>query len=323
MSLLVYGSGFDPWRNLAVEKRLFLLNSSEVILYLWQNANTVVIGRNQNAYKECDLSAMSADGVTLARRESGGGAVFHDTGNLNFTFIAPNDIYDIPRQMTLIQKAAARFGIQAQLTGRNDIVAGQNGCKFSGNAFQKGASHSLHHGTLLINADLSRASKYLIPSKSKLRSKGVESVRSRICNLCEWSSEVNVEKMCQTLVHEFEADYGQAHLYGVPGNDPQTAQFYSEFADPHWRLGRGSDYTVSYETRFDWGSIELRLAVSGNSVAAVQIFSDAMDEKLIPAVERALAGSPYEPEDLAQRVRAVGTAEAVQIAGWILSGFPS
>lgn len=321
MSILVYGDGFNPWKNLAVEKRLYLLGEREAILYLWQNANTVVIGHNQNAYKECDLSAMEADGVTLARRESGGGAVFHDTGNLNFTFIAPNGVYDIPRQMTVIQKAVEQFGIQVQLTGRNDIVAGQNGCKFSGNAFQRGATHSLHHGTLLISADLSRAAKYLTPSKSKLRSKGVKSVRSRICNLSEWSSAVTVGEMCRALVQVFEREYGSAHLYRIPENDPQTARFRAEFSDPQWLLGRAADYTVSYETRFDWGSIELRLAVSGNSVAGVQIFSDAMDEKLIPAVESALIGSQYEAEEMAQRVRTIGKAEAGQIAGWILSSF--
>ena len=321
MSILVYGNGFNPWKNLAVEKHLFLLGKKEVILYLWQNANTVVIGRNQNAYKECDLSAMEADGVTLARRESGGGAVFHDTGNLNFTFIAPNNIYDIPRQMTVIQKAVAQFGIQVRLTGRNDIVAGPNGCKFSGNAFQKGAAHSLHHGTLLISADLGKASKYLTPSKSKLRSKGVKSVRSRICNLSEWSSAVTVEEMCRALVRVFESEYGAAQLYRVPENDPRTAQFCAEFSDPHWLLGKASDYAVSYETRFDWGSIELRLAISGNAIAGVQIFSDAMDEKLVPAVESALIGGQYEVEEMAQRVRSIEKAEAGQIAGWILSSF--
>lgn len=321
MSIVVYGSGFNPWENLAVEKHLFLLGSREAILYLWQNANTVVIGRNQNAYRECDLSAMEADGVTLARRESGGGAVFHDTGNLNFTFIAPNGVYDIPRQMAVIQKAAAQFGIETQLTGRNDIVAGRNGCKFSGNAFQKGASHSLHHGTILISADLGKASKYLTPSKSKLRSKGVKSVRSRICNLSEWSSEISVDKMSRALVQAFEADYGAARLYHVPENDPQTAQFRAEFSDPRWLLGKGADYAVSYETRFDWGSMEVRLAVSGNSVAGVQIFSDAMDEKLVPAVERALVGSQYEVEEMARRVRTIEKTEAEQIAGWILRGF--
>ena len=321
MSILVYGGGFHPWENLAVEKRLFLSGEKEVILYLWQNANTVVIGRNQNAYRECDLSAMEADGVTLARRESGGGAVFHDTGNLNFTFIAPNGIYDIPRQMTVIQRAAAQFGIQVRLTGRNDIVAGPNGCKFSGNAFQKGAAHSLHHGTLLISADLGKASKYLTPSRSKLRSKGVKSVRSRICNLSEWSAEVTVEEMRQALVRVFESEYGTARLYRVPENDPQTAQFRAEFSDPQWLLGKASDYTVSYETRFDWGCIELRLTVSGNSIAGVQLFSDAMNEKLVPAVESALTGSQYEAEEMARRVRTIAQAEAGQIAGWILSGF--
>ena len=321
MSILVYGSGFDPWKNLAVEKHLYLLGEKEAILYLWQNANTVVIGCNQNAYKECDLSAMEADGVTLARRASGGGAVFHDTGNLNFTFIAPNGIYDIPRQMTVIQKAVAQFGIQVQLTGRNDIVAGENGCKFSGNAFQKGATHSLHHGTLLIHADLGKAAKYLTPSKSKLRSKGVKSVRSRICNLSEWSSAVTVDEMCRALVQVFESEYGKARPYRVPEDDPQVAQFCKEFSDPHWLLGKASNYTVSYETRFDWGGIELCLAVSGNSIAGVRIFSDAMDEKLIPAVESALIGSQYEAEDMARRIRTVGGAEAGQIAGWILGGF--
>ncbi len=150
MNQIIYGTGFNPWYNLAVEKRLFRLGYDGVILYIWQNANTVVIGKNQNAWRECDLAAMEKDDVRLARRESGGGAVFHDLGNLNFTFLVPNELYDVRRQLAVIQRAVAVFGLETEQSGRNDLLLTENGCKFSGNAFQRSATHSLHHGTILI-----------------------------------------------------------------------------------------------------------------------------------------------------------------------------
>ena len=191
-SLYIYqASGSDPFENLAREQVLLEQGPADgVILYLWQNQNTVVIGRNQNAFKECRTSLLEEEGGKLARRLSGGGAVFHDLGNLCFSFISHAKIHNVTRQLSVIADACRSFGIDAEPTGRNDIEA--DGRKFSGNATADHKGAKLFHGTLLISGNLDRLSGYLTVDPKKIQSKGIASVRSRVCNLTEFSSELTV-----------------------------------------------------------------------------------------------------------------------------------
>lgn len=129
----------NPYWNIAVENHLLSLPETEVVsLYLWKNRRTVVIGQNQNPYSECNVEALEADGGYLMRRRTGGGAVYHDYGNINFSFIVPKAMYDQTRQFSVIQRAVLDFGIVAELSGRNDILT--DGRKFSGNAFSRAAT---------------------------------------------------------------------------------------------------------------------------------------------------------------------------------------
>ena len=178
------GAGTNPHRNLAIEEYLTdTVPEDTLIVYLWQNKHTVVIGRNQNAWAECRTAELERDGGTLARRLSGGGAVYHDMGNLNFTFSLRTEDYDLRRQQSVIVEACRMLGIPAEISGRNDILT--NGCKFSGNSFYSHNGCSFHNGTLLLSVDMANLGKYLTPSKVKLESKGVASVRSRVINLTE------------------------------------------------------------------------------------------------------------------------------------------
>lgn len=162
---------FSPYRNLAVEEYLLLhCEDKECILYLWQNQNTVVIGRNQNAWKECRTTKLEEEGGHLARRLSGGGAVYHDLGNMNFTFLINKEEYDLDRQLQVIIGAMEILGLKAEKSGRNDILI--DGKKFSGNAFYEQEKHCYHHGTIMVGVNMETLSRYLTVSKDKLKSKG-------------------------------------------------------------------------------------------------------------------------------------------------------
>ena len=205
--LLIYTSeNYDPYENLAKEKLLLdNVKEDEMILYLWQNQNTVVIGKNQNAYAECATELLKKDGINLARRLSGGGAVFHDLGNLNFTFISSTQNQSTENNLKIIALACKMSGIETLVSGRNDILA--EGRKFSGNAFYNSKGKSYHHGTILICADEDKLSRYLTPSKAKLKAKGVKSVRSRIINLSEINPDISCDIMKENLIKAFEDFY--------------------------------------------------------------------------------------------------------------------
>ena len=199
-------AGFDPYENLAAEQTLLeRVGEGEMILYLWQNARTVVIGRNQNPWKECRTALLAEEGGHLARRLSGGGAVFHDLGNLNFTFLMREEDYDLSRQLSVIERACRSLGIPVERSGRNDLLA--DGRKFSGNAFYHHQGRAYHHGTLMVDVDLEMVQRYLSPSKAKLAAKGVDSVRSRVVNLKEFVPDLSIERLSEALISAFAAVY--------------------------------------------------------------------------------------------------------------------
>lgn len=281
----------NPHKNLAIEK--YLLESADncVILYLWQNENTVVIGRNQNPWAECNTSLLETENVKLARRLSGGGAVFHDTGNLNFTFLCQSKDYNLGRQLEVIKKACEKAGINAVLSGRNDILA--DGRKFSGNAFYNSKGKSYHHGTLLVSADLDKASRYLTPSKSKLEAKGVKSVSSRIVNLSELAPTLTIELMREYIISSFGEVYGLTPTL-IESIDSQVIDTYKkEFESWNFIYGKSAPFTLSCEGRFSWGSAELKLNVSGAVIDSVKFYTDSMDYEISHRTESALTGVSF------------------------------
>ena len=293
----------DPYRNLAVEEVLLeAVQPGECILYLWQNQNTVVIGRNQNPWKECRTSLLEGEGGHLARRLSGGGAVFHDLGNLNFTFLVNEEDYDLDRQLGVIETACRELGLNAERSGRNDVLV--NGRKFSGNAFYHSKGKAYHHGTVLVDTDGEKLARYLSPSKAKLQAKGVESVRARVVNLCELVPGLTCERMAEELTAAFAGVYG---LEAQP-IDPEVLDWKyieslrarNESAD--WLYGPRLPLSFECEERFDWGSVQLQLQVESGIVVQAKVYSDAMDWDLAPTLERALTGSPFLQKELCKRI---------------------
>lgn len=287
----------DPYYNLSLEQQLLETVEDACILYLWQNENTVVIGRNQNPWKECRLSLLEQEGGRLARRLSGGGAVFHDLGNLNFTFLMPQKDYDLDKQLSVIQTAVESMGIPAKKSGRNDVLA--DGRKFSGNAFYKNGKQAYHHGTLLVDADIEKLSRYLSPSKAKLQSKGVESVRSRVVNLRELNDGISISKLKDALKVAFSQVYGLEAEQILPEQAADALVQKNRSWD--WLYGQKQPFTMVSEGRFPWGGVEIQLLVQSGMVQNAKVYTDAMDVSISDSVEKWLTGCRFEKAALLER----------------------
>lgn len=296
-----------PYRNLAMEEYMTLhVPQGTCILYLWQNRHTVVIGKNQNCWRECRVNFLEQEDGYLVRRLSGGGAVFHDLGNLNFTFIVGAEDYDVSRQLDVILEAVRSLGIHAEKTGRNDITV--EGRKFSGNAFYRTGDGCYHHGTILIRADKENMSRYLNVSKEKLASKGVTSVKSRVANLCEFKPDITLEEVKAALVEAFSRVYGQPAVRMKEEELPQLEidVLTEKFASWQWKYGRKIPFEYEMEKRFPWGNIQIQLHVDEGVIQDVNVFSDAMDQEMFGALAKQLKGCGYAEEDICAAVEAVG-----------------
>ena len=315
--MILTGDSHDPWHNLAVEALLFEgLRADEAVFYLWQNAATVVIGRHQNAWQECRVKLLEAEGGRLARRSTGGGAVFHDLGNLNFSFVLPRGAYDVHRQLEVIRRAVGEFGIEAEFSGRNDLLAG--GAKFSGSAFKLSDRVGLHHGTLLVDVDMDRLSRYLVPGADKLKAKGIKSVRSRVCNLTEFNPDLTIPALAEALRRAFAAEYGPADPMTVDALDrARLADLEAQYASWDFRMGKALPFDATLSHRFDWGGVTLELSLRQGRVERAGVWSDAMDEAMIDQIAPALRGVRYVNADLSRALAALDHPHLKDLAAWL------
>lgn len=289
----------DPVHNLALEEYLLRhVQEGQCILYLWQNRHTVVIGRNQNAASECNYEALEADGGHLVRRLSGGGAVYHDLGNLNFTFIMPSEDFDVDRQTEVILRAVQSAGIAAQRNGRNDLTV--DGKKFSGHAYYHTGKKSYHHGTLMVNVDTEPLARYLQVSPLKLQAKGVKSVRSRVANLREYNPALTISFLKEAVIAAFSQVYKLPlrSLAEAALDQQELKQSCLKFASPSWRYGRQSKLEHSTEARFDWGLVRLDYNMTANAITELQLWSDGLEADYLQQVPALLQGIELECNQL-------------------------
>lgn len=314
----VAGRGLDPYENLALEEYLLHhCGEGERILYLWQNERTVVIGRNQNVEKECAPAFLWREGVRLARRRSGGGAVYHDRGNLNYTFIAPKKLYDAVKQMEVVLTALRGLGIPAECSGRNDILAG--GRKVSGNAFFESGGFCCHHGTLMVDVDLEAVNRYLLPDQEKLASKGVASIRARVANLREFQPLLEEGELRRRLRRAFEEIFGgqsEERLFSEADRGDLECRR-KMFADYRWIYGDSYRYSRVLSHRFLWGGLTLYVYLDGCVIRAVQVDTDAMEPELPERLREGLSGTLFENRALYKAVLKLD-GKYRDIAEWLL-----
>jgi len=300
----------QPIFNSSIEKWLMQKDDlPDVALYLWRNDQSVFIGRNQNPYKECQLHNMAKDNVNLVRRHSGGGTVYHSLENTNFSFISRNEFYDKNRNYEIIINALKKFGVDAEIKGRNDIVVGDK--KVSGSAYQmtkiKEKMLAVHHGTMLLNVDMAAFSKYLNPNKKKLASKGIASVQARVMNLSEVAPGINHQNMTDAIIKEFFKAHHQecpitfldeSKLLHELDRDPMFLEIYEKYNNWDWTYGETPDFEYSIDNKFDWGMIDVGISCYAGVINPITIHSDSLYPNMIDALNKHLRNKRYNADGI-------------------------
>lgn len=328
---LLLSESYDPWFNLAVEESIFKqMSTTQRVLFLWRNDKTVVIGRAQNPWKECNTRKMKEDGIKLARRSSGGGAVFHDLGNTCFTFMAAKPEYDKTISTQIILNALNLLGLNVEASGRNDLIihSDDGDKKISGSAYKETADRGFHHGTLLLNANLSRLADYLNPDPKKLQAKGITSVRSRVTNLIEFMPDISHEKICQAIITAFTNYYGESveAEYISPDHLPDLPGFKETFerqSSWEWNFGKAPAFSHLLEERFTWGGVEIHFDIEQGKISSCQIFTDSLQPAPFETLAVKLVDCVYESEAVKQQCLALieifpaQTSEITELAHWL------
>jgi len=288
--LLIKNYNNDPAFNLASEEYMLTVMDEEIIS-LWRNAPAVIIGRNQNAIEEINLDYVKENDITVIRRQTGGGAVFHDLGNINYTVIqkyVPGDFNNYAKFSAPVIEYLNTLGVKAELSGRNDITV--DGMKVSGNAQTVKKGRIMHHGTLLISLNMGKLVGALRPKELKIESKGIKSVRSRVTNIASYIEDMNVEKFYEGLSQYFLNTVPGLKLYEFTKEDLNAIEKLVEekYSKWEWNFGSSPSYDMEQSRKFDFGLVDVRLNVQNGILKDVFIFGDFFGLKDKSELEAAL-----------------------------------
>ena len=295
----------DPYFNMAFDEYcLENAIANEPFFYLWQNKPAVIIGANQQIHTEVDMAYLKAHDIVLARRVTGGGAVYHDWGNLNYTIVgnAKEMESDYPEYAHLMQQALCTLGVPATLSGRNDILV--NGRKVSGFAKRVAKNRIMVHGTLMYDVDVDVLSKVLTPPTIKLETKGIASVRSRVGNLKELLPTItNIAALKEELQRILSNNYADKEI-GI--NEPMIATIRQladeKFANWQWIHGHSPQATLSQTARLACGNVGIHLFVNKGKIAECKFEGDFLGNLPIDTLEQSLIGVAYEYDAIAQQL---------------------
>lgn len=295
---LILNESTEPYFNLAAEQYL-MENAPGDIVMLWRNSPAVVVGRNQNTAAEVDEGFLRAHGIPVVRRMTGGGAVFHDLGNVNFTVIRDwREGYfgDYSYFTAPVREFLSGLGIKAELSGRNDLLI--DGMKCSGNAQTSYRGRFMHHGTLLFSADVADISGALRPDESKFEGKAVRSVASRVTNISgHLPRPMTAEEFIRQL-HDFFAAQPQADEMALTDDERQGIQRLADerYSRWEWNYGASPRYSVCRRRRYPFGSVEARFSVEGGAICNAAIYGDFFGAAEIGELCALLDGAQYRRE---------------------------
>ena len=304
-------SSNDPAYNLAFEEYMFKnTDYGEPVLLLWQNEPSVIVGKYQNTLEEINYDYVKEKGIRVIRRNTGGGAVYHDLGNLNYSFIIP-DVelkVDFKTFTVPIVKALRSYGIAAEQTGRNDILA--EGKKFSGNAQQFSGGKLLHHGTLMFDVRMEDVTSALKVKPGKFKSKAIKSVRSRVTNLRpifeekQGAGSMDTAEFKKLLLEWFEKEYGLREISLSEAQLGDIRRLKEDKYDTYdWNFGQSPKADIVRGDFFRCGQVEFHFSISNHTISAVKITGDFFASRDVEELEARLTGLPYEREPLLQAMR--------------------
>ena len=291
----------NPYYNMAFDEYcLESLPIDEPIFFLWQNRPAVIVGYNQEVNTEVNLDYLKEKGIDLVRRVTGGGAVYHDLENLNYTIVGRSEDLerDYPEYAALMMKALQALGVPATLSGRNDILV--EGKKVSGFAKRVCKNRLMVHGTLMYNVDVDVLTHVLNPSTTKLQSKGIASVRSRVTNLCNYLPELSdIQAFKNRLEEILSNNYSDAEYKLSEADLANIQQLTDEkFATWEWNYGRSPKATLVHSARLACGTVEIHLTLAENRIASCRFGGDFLGNLPASDIEKALTGIPYENNEI-------------------------
>ena len=316
----------DPYYNLAAEEvLLFSMDPKETYLMLWQNDRTIVVGKYQNTAEEINQAYVDAHGIRVARRLTGGGAVYHDLGNLNYTIVTPQAegslAFDFQAFAQPVVRVLARLGVEAQFNGRNDLTV--EGKKISGCAQYAGGGRLLHHGCILLGGDLGALAQALRVKDAKIQSKGVKSVSSRVTTVNEHAPQpVSVEGFKAALLAELFPQGAPAPYRFSPQEEAAIQKLRAEkYATWEWNYGFFGDYEMRREKKFPAGLVTVYLNAKDARIQQVRLRGDFWGEGEIGELEAAMEGLPLDSHlaealerlEVSRYLHGIGAAELAEL----------
>lgn len=304
----------DPHLNLALEEYVLrTVEGDESFLLFYVNEPSIIIGRNQNSEEEVNAEVVRERGIHVVRRISGGGAVYHDLGNLNFSFITPYNPERFNRYDEFTKPVVSvlqDMGVPAEVSGRNDITA--DGRKISGNAQFVSRGRMFSHGTVLVDSDLDAVTAALNVKPGKIQSKGHKSVRSRVANISEFlDSPLSVDELRGRIVERIFGTRENPPL--LPLDDEDWHEIHAlrdrKYGTWDWNYGEAPAFNVQRVKRFPAGEVDLRIQVERGSIAGIRIYGDFMSRGDVRELEARLIGARYDREALTSLLETVDASE--------------
>ena len=310
----IVNKSHNPFYNIALEAYAFReLRDEDELFFLCINEPTIVIGKHQNAIEEINKAYTDEHGIHVVRRLSGGGAVYHDLNNLNYTIISnktQEGAFDFKTFSQPVIETLADLGMTATFTGRNDLEI--DGKKFCGNAQAYYKGRMMHHGCLLFDVDMTVLGNALQVSKDKIESKGVKSVRARVTNILdELPEKMTVEAFSEQLLNKIKEQYPDMTEYVLSEADLENIQNLADnqFATWDWTYGKSPDYTIKRSVRYPAGKLTSYVKVEKSVITGLKIYGDFFGIKDVSDIEEELIGLRYAYQDVLDKLLTVETTQ--------------